>query len=1132
MGHFEISKQRNDQPDDEQRGLRQKPRFSPTPRPDQPSTSAGNEKRRARPTGEQSTYSKVSREDVEKTKEQKREAYRELDTLLDRPGQGTLAVSKSETRGTFEISSEYVNKLVEKAIHRLRLEEKRHIDQRREGKVEAVRGFITHYEIMQIVISAIATNSPNEWIDSEKHPAKEKELIEELQAKMQAVHRSLEGLDHLFSEKNHQTYVSREEKVASFVTKELSKLEEMKQAMEEISQKEGGKKLGSRGKRALETMKKCYEYAEQMSDYSHTLGALEQSLNDIARNLYALTEIIARKALDKANKLISEVKNWDDEPTIKDIVTHRGYAQDARQCFERLQNLREKCLALTTQQHDKKAREQLLTALKDLIGHYDEALFVKQVIELAKDLTGRHDGILLGKRVIELVKDLTGHPDKGIMKQVIEGLGKAMKLSLEVQNHGWDELTLANLVEDYRYAGYARKCIDNLNTQLEEYFDLFKGQKTPIAVSQDHYSKELLTALRDLTDLRKEVKTVKRVRELVQARKQFAQTRDLEAARRLRKALKKFKPSQLLLEDYRKRLTDRWIRISIEKVDDKLICQAIDKVINSKKINKKSTLENTDEQSNMINYANDSVNNLAVFEEDGTKLYFWQLREKWSEKEWFSKFQMLDERQIREVMKEYYESYMKAVDQKVQDVVQEGDPQMWICCQPETLIQILQCGRFKSLFETCTTGGNKDMDYRNRANTEHAYAGMPHKMPRPFRLIFGYATISPGGEGSRSLERFGPVAVRLKSELKEFALQVLGDFGLSEAIFCRSTFFDAADRHCLPLDAYIGSRILKIQGREELEKAISWHEFQIPAVYAEDIQEVVFHKHIDDARWLKKNITKQLEQHAITYRNSPFFQKEDIFQAAIRPYYQKVLDISGKEIFTEDEYCQYQQYKEEIVTAMGKENDVLIGSLQKIPFFEDLYGMESGTLQKHTSMVLEQFRKYQMENWNSPFLIKEDFQLILAIHDIEITRATHEIKSILDHRKKIKEEIHEKYKGRIIPGLLEWLGIPEEKSKLMVALTLQDHLRSFLQYSNSELTEWEREKTKRIAKEISDEAAKIGIGVKEYFDLIICYYRAEAGSYTTDARCHYGFKNFLFEQRLLPIRPGHFLSKHRSIMIS
>ena len=113
-------------------------------------------------------------------------------------------------------------------------------------------------------------------------------------------------------------------------------------------------------------------------------------------------------------------------------------------------------------------------------------------------------------------------------------------------------------------------------------------------------------------------------------------------------------------------------------------------------------------------------------------------------------------------------------------------------------------------------------------------------------------------------------------------------------------------------------------------------------------------------------------------------------------------------------------------------------------------------------------------------------------------------------------------KGRIIPGLLEWLGTPEEKRKLMAALTQQDHLRSFLRYSKSELTEWEREKTKRIAKEISAEAAKIGIGVEEYFDLITCYYRADAGSYTTDAGCRFGFNDFLFEKETAPNRTRAF----------
>jgi hypothetical protein len=186
-------------------------------------------------------------------------------------------------------------------------------------------------------------------------------------------------------------------------------------------------------------------------------------------------------------------------------------------------------------------------------------------------------------------------------------------------------------------------------------------------------------------------------------------------------------------------------------------------------------------------------------------------------------------------------------------------------------------------------------------------------------------------------------------------------------------------------------------------------------------------------------------------------------------------------------------------------------------------------------MVLEQFRKYQMENWTSSFLSKGEFQLILAIHKIEKTRAIHEIErtrnSLNTGKDPVKNSIiinefehsmQKKYKGCIIPGLLEWLRIPEEKRKLMAALTQQDHLRSFLQYSKSELTEWEREKAKRIAKEISAEAAKIGIGVEEYFDLITCYYRADVGSYTTDAGCGFGFKDFLFEAETAPNHPRAF----------
>ena len=75
---------------------------------------------------------------------------------------------------------------------------------------------------------------------------------------------------------------------------------------------------------------------------------------------------------------------------------------------------------------------------------------------------------------------------------------------------------------------------------------------------------------------------------------------------------------------------------------------------------------------------------------------------------------------------------------------------------------------------------------------------------------------------------------------------------------------------------------------------------------------------------------------------------------------------------------------------------------------------------------------------------------------------------------------------------------------------MQDHLGKFFVYRSS--ISAKEEKAREVAEKISAEAAKIGIGVEEYFDLITCYYRADAGSYTVDAG---GIESldFLFEEK-------------------
>ena len=1028
MEHFSIYKSCNDKHDDDkQEGYCKNPRFLPITHADQPSTSAGNDKEGVRPTEEQSAYSDVSIEDVKK---KKGEAYHQLESLLEGYGQETLEDSKSETSVKSDIPSKYVNKLIEGVLYCFRPEKKeRLIDQEQKEEVAAVEGFLTHYKDIDFVYFAIKlVKDINEWIDTRKYPTNENELIEELQENIQAVHRSLEELDLLFSGKNHQAYVSREEKVASFVTKELSKLEEMKQSMEEIDQKEGGKKLGSRGKRALETMKKYAEHAERIlsavRDDPHTLGDLESSLEDVSKKLYHLAEIVAIKELDNAKELISEVKKkgWDNERTIKNVLVQRDHAEYAHQCLEKFENQLAKCLDLTTKQHDKKAVGQLLTALKDLTGHYSKVILVEQVIKWAQaleDLKGRSHS-----QAAESVKELSTTVYESAKVVFREEVNKAVKLISDAKRNNWNKYSIEKIVADKSYAEYAHQCLQEFNNQLQECIHLLKSEETT-GQHDEKTTEQLLTALKDVTDHYDKVITVKQVIELAQARKHFQAKGDLAAARSVRKAFEKFESPQHLIEHHRKNSTEYWLKKIINEVNDELVCKAIDNVIGRDKINQESKLKKLDKGLNMIKNSNYSSDNLIVFEigNETVRLRKDVLKDKWSGKEWFSKLeerQMFENGQVKEVMKEYCENYLKAVDKKIQDLVQEGDPQIWTRCQPDTLIKILQCGCFKSQFETGTSGDGMSFGTEGRANSEYGWAGIPRNMPAPFRFIYGYATTSPSGEAD-IVGGYGPVAVHLRPELKEFAGQKLGgslyDSDGSTNLASRPTFFDNADRRCIRVG--YNYNILEIKEHEHLEKTIKYQEVQIPAVYKEDIQEVVFHTRMDKKPKLKNKLIKLLEQHAISYRNAPLIQKEDIFKAALRSSYKEVLDSSGKVIFTEDDYRSYQQCKEKIVTAIGKQDDVLIDSLQKIPFFEDLYGMSVGvwegyTLKEHTSMVLEQFRKYQMENWNSSLLTAGEFQLMLAIHDIGKPQAVQETGN--------RSEQHE-YNGRIIPGFLKWLGI-------------------------------------------------------------------------------------------------------------
>jgi hypothetical protein len=294
--------------------------------------------------------------------------------------------------------------------------------------------------------------------------------------------------------------------------------------------------------------------------------------------------------------------------------------------------------------------------------------------------------------------------------------------------------------------------------------------------------------------------------------------------------------------------------------------------INTVTNREKPESEKLDQEFNRINPPHHSLDNaVVVFEVENTmmRLKRAQLRKKWSKKEWFQKF---DDGPTKQILKEYCENYLKALDKRIQDLVQAGDLQIWIRCQLETLRKILDDGRFKSQFETATSGGR--LNTKRRAYGEYGRVGIPLNMPAPFRLISGYAASEPNSKAPfvKNVERYGPVAVRLKPELKEFALQMLDD-SLKHSdgksfLTCRPTFFDRANRRCFPsgripfrYKLFFEPDPLKIQGREDLEKKIPYHEVQMVRVDKEDIQEVVF-----CTPRVNKELTKLLEQHGIPYR--------------------------------------------------------------------------------------------------------------------------------------------------------------------------------------------------------------------------------------------------------------------------
>lgn len=112
------------------------------------------------------------------------------------------------------------------------------------------------------------------------------------------------------------------------------------------------------------------------------------------------------------------------------------------------------------------------------------------------------------------------------------------------------------------------------------------------------------------------------------------------------------------------------------------------------------------------------------------------------------------------------------------------DRSVWMRAHPDTFENILEDGRFKSQFETGTSGGLLNNDFR--AEHENKVFGYDPTMPDDKRPIYGYATadadghdVRPGYTGTGgsydTVDQYGNIAIELKPDVRDRTTFTFGD---------------------------------------------------------------------------------------------------------------------------------------------------------------------------------------------------------------------------------------------------------------------------------------------------------------------------------------------------------------------
>lgn len=140
---------------------------------------------------------------------------------------------------------------------------------------------------------------------------------------------------------------------------------------------------------------------------------------------------------------------------------------------------------------------------------------------------------------------------------------------------------------------------------------------------------------------------------------------------------------------------------------------------------------------------------------------------------------------------------------------------------------------------------------------------------------------------------------------------------------------------------------------------------------------------------------------------------------------------------------------------------------------------EGYTIREHTLMVMTQFEKYFNKEQLPLGISIEVFRKILAVHDIGKPEA------IIQGSKKKQHEYSKMY----VPDILRKYGLSEKNIKIAEALVSGDPIGSYLKTGNMGDS----------IKEIKKLAEEAGVNVKDIFEILVVFYKVDAGAYTEDA---------------------------------